>query len=81
MMVERKVKKLPLVGPHGTLIGLFTARDLVQATRLPFATRDDRTPAGRRRDRRQGDYLERAVELIKAGWTFSSSTSRTATRS
>jgi IMP dehydrogenase len=68
VMVDKKVKKLPLVGPGGELIGLVTARDLLRQRRLPFATRDDQ---GRLRVGAaigaQGDYLERAAELIKAG--------------
>jgi IMP dehydrogenase len=68
IMVERKVKKLPLVDAHGTLLGLVTARDLVKQRRLPFATRDLQ---GRLRVGAAigatGDYLERAAELIKAG--------------
>ena len=67
-MVERKVKKLPLVDAGGTLLGLVTARDLVKQRRLPFATRDAQ---GRLRVGAAvgatGDYLERAAELIKAG--------------
>ena len=39
-MVERKVKKFPLVDADGTLLGLITARDLVRRRRMPFATRD-----------------------------------------
>ncbi|HEY7059487.1 MAG TPA: IMP dehydrogenase [Vicinamibacterales bacterium] len=68
VMVDRKIKKLPLVGPEGALIGLVTARDLLRQRRLPFATRDDQ---GRLRVGAaigaKGDYLERAAELIKAG--------------
>ena len=68
MMVERKVKKLPLVNPDGTLLGLVTAKDLIKQRRLPFATRDEQ---GRLRVGAAigatGDYLERAAELIKAG--------------
>jgi IMP dehydrogenase len=68
LMVERKIKKLPLVNDRGELIGLITSRDLVRQRRLPFATRDDQ---GRLRVGAaigaQGDYLERAGELIKAG--------------
>jgi len=68
MMVERKIKKLPLVNPDGTLLGLVTARDLIKQRRLPFATRDEQ---GRLRVGAAigatGDYLERAAELIKAG--------------
>src|SRR3954462_5521299 len=68
IMVERKVKKLPLVDREGHLLGLVTARDLLKQKRLPFATRDDQ---GRLRVGAAigatGDYLERAAELIKAG--------------
>jgi IMP dehydrogenase len=68
IMVGRKVKKLPLVGEDGTLIGLITARDLTKQRRLPFATRDGQ---GRLRVGAAigatGDYLERAAELLKAG--------------
>jgi IMP dehydrogenase len=68
ILIDRKVKKLPLVGPDGTLLGLITARDLIKQRRLPFATRDDQ---GRLRVGAAigatGDYLERAAELLKAG--------------
>jgi IMP dehydrogenase len=68
LMIERKVKKLPLVDPEGRLIGLITSRDLVRQTRLPFATRDAH---GRLRVGAaigaKGDYLERAAELVRAG--------------
>jgi IMP dehydrogenase len=40
IMVQRKVKKLPLVDANGTLIGLITAKDIHRQERLPFATRD-----------------------------------------
>jgi IMP dehydrogenase len=68
LMIERKVKKLPLVDKGGSLIGLITARDLLRQRRLPFATRDEQ---GRLRVGAAigatGDYLERAAELIRAG--------------
>jgi IMP dehydrogenase len=68
IMVERKIKKLPLVGRDGALLGLVTARDIVRRRRLPFATRDAQ---GRLRVGAAvgatGDYLERAAELLKAG--------------
>jgi IMP dehydrogenase len=68
LMVERKVKKLPLIDDDGKLIGLITSRDIVRQERLPFATRDDH---GRLRVGAaigaKGDYLERAAELIRAG--------------
>ena len=67
MMVERKVKKLPLVDQHGTLIGLITAKDIHRQERLPFATRDAH---GRLRVGAAigatGDFIERAAELVKA---------------
>jgi len=67
MMIERKIKKLPLVTVVGRLIGLITARDLLRQRRMPFATRDNQ---GRLRVGAAigatGDYLERAAELIRA---------------
>jgi IMP dehydrogenase len=67
IMIERKIKKLPLVATDGRLIGLITARDLVRQRRMPFATRDGQ---GRLRVGAAigatGDYLERAAELIGA---------------
>jgi IMP dehydrogenase len=68
VMIERKVKKLPLVDPDGRLQGLITAKDLVKHQQHPFATRDAQ---GRLRVAAAvgatGDYLERAVEVIRAG--------------
>jgi IMP dehydrogenase len=68
MMAAHKVKKLPLVNPDGTLLGLITARDLIKHRQHPFATRD---PRGRlcvgAAVGATGDYLERAVELVQAG--------------
>ncbi len=67
VMLDRKVKKLPLVEADGTLLGLITARDLVRQRRMPFATRDRH---GRLRVGAAigatGDYLERAAELLRA---------------
>jgi IMP dehydrogenase len=68
VMVERKIKKLPLVDADGRLVGLITAKDIVKHRHSPFATRDSQ---GRLRVGAaigaKGDYLERAAELIKAG--------------
>jgi IMP dehydrogenase len=68
IMIERKIKKLPLVDDEGVLLGLITARDLVRQRRLPFATRDaqGRLMVGAAIGA-TGDYLERAAELIRAG--------------
>jgi IMP dehydrogenase len=67
IMVDKKVKKLPLVDPKGTLLGLITAKDIYRQERLPFATRDAH---GRLRVGAAigatGDFLERAAELVKA---------------
>ena len=68
VMVERKIKKLPLIDRDGRLVGLITAKDIVKHRRQPFATRDAQ---GRLRVGAAigatGDYLERAAELIRAG--------------
>jgi IMP dehydrogenase len=68
LMIDRKVKKLPLVAADGTLIGLITSRDLLRQRRLPFATRDDlgRLRVGAAIGAR-GDFLERAADLLRAG--------------
>ncbi|MBY0495339.1 MAG: IMP dehydrogenase [Cyanobacteria bacterium] len=67
MMVQRKIKKLPLVDKNGALIGLITAKDIHRQERLPFATRDSH---GRLRVGAAigatGDFIERAAELVKA---------------
>jgi IMP dehydrogenase len=68
LMIGHKVKKLPLVDEQGALLGLITAKDLLKQRRHPFATRD---PQGRLRVGAAvgatGDYLERAVEVMRAG--------------
>lgn len=68
VMVEQKVKKLPLVDEGGVLIGLITAKDIIKQKQQPFATRDaqGRLCVGAAIGAR-GDYLERAAELVKAG--------------
>jgi IMP dehydrogenase len=68
VMVEEKVKKLPLVDERGVLVGLITAKDILKHRRQPFATRDaqGRLRVGAAIGAR-GDYLERAAELVKAG--------------
>lgn len=68
LMVERKIKKLPLVDERGALAGLITAKDILKQKRLPFATRDaqGRLRVGAAIGAR-GDYLERAAELVRAG--------------
>ena len=67
LMVQRKIKKLPLVDADGTLLGLITAKDIHRQEKLPCATRDGH---GRLRVGAAigatGDFLERAAELVKA---------------
>jgi IMP dehydrogenase len=68
LMVAHKIKKLPLINPNGTVLGLVTAKDLLKHRRHPFANRD---PNGRLRVGAAvgatGDYLERAAEVVRAG--------------
>ncbi|PSH04196.1 MAG: IMP dehydrogenase [Acidobacteria bacterium] len=68
VMTAQKIKKLPLINPDGTLLGIITAKDLLKHKRHPFATRDDQ---GRLRVGAAvgatGDYLERAAELVRVG--------------
>jgi IMP dehydrogenase len=68
IMAERKIKKIPLVNADGTVLGLITAKDLIKHRTHPYATRDVQ---GRLRVAAAvgatGDYLERAVELRRAG--------------
>jgi IMP dehydrogenase len=68
IMTAHKIKKLPLVNGDGTVLGLITAKDLIKHQQHPFATRDDR---GRLRVAAAvgatGDYLERAVDVHRAG--------------
>ena len=68
VMTTDKIKKLPLVNDDETVLGLITARDLLNHQRHPFATRDEH---GRLRVAAAvgatGDYLERAAEVLRAG--------------
>jgi IMP dehydrogenase len=68
VMTREKIKKLPLVNPDGTVLGLITAKDLIKHREHPFATRDSR---GRLQVGAAvgatGDFLERAVEVSNAG--------------
>jgi IMP dehydrogenase len=68
VMLEKKIKKLPLVDTDGKLLGIITAKDLLKHAEHPFATRDSQ---GRLRVGAavgaMGDYLERAAELIRVG--------------
>jgi len=68
VMTTHKVKKLPLIDVDDTLLGLITAKDLLNHRRHPFATRDERSrlrvaaAVGA-----TGDYLERAAEVLRVG--------------
>ena len=69
IMLEHKIKKLPLVDADGTLLGLVTAKDLIKQRAAPVC--DARRRSGRLRVGAAigatGDYLERAAELLRAG--------------
>jgi IMP dehydrogenase len=68
VMTTHKVKKLPLTNADDTVLGLITAKDLLNHRRHPFATRDEHSrlrvaaAVGA-----TGDYLERAAEVLRAG--------------
>ena len=68
VMTTYKVKKLPLANVDDTVLGLITAKDLVNHRRHPFATRDEHSrlrvaaAVGA-----TGDYLERAAEVLRVG--------------
>jgi IMP dehydrogenase len=68
VMTTHKVKKLPLTNDDDTVLGLITAKDLLNHRRHPFATRDEHSrlrvaaAVGA-----TGDYLERAAEVLRAG--------------
>ena len=68
VMMSHKIKKLPLVNVDDTVLGLITAKNLLNHRRHPFATRDE---DGRLRVAAAvgatGDYLERAAEVRRAG--------------
>jgi IMP dehydrogenase len=68
LMTRHKIKKLPLVGKDGRLIGLITAKDLIKHRQHPFATRDaqGRLCVGAAIGATD-DYLERADEVRRAG--------------
>ncbi|MEZ5320040.1 MAG: IMP dehydrogenase [Vicinamibacterales bacterium] len=68
LMLEHKIKKLPLIGADGRLTGLVTAKDLLKHRQHPFATRDaqGRLMVGAAVGA-TGDYLERAAEVLRAG--------------
>ena len=67
-LLERQVKKLPLVDSQGVLVGLITAADLFRERSIMEATQDEN---GRLRVAAAvgvvGDYLERAKDLVDAG--------------
>lgn len=68
IFAARKIEKLPLVDGEDTIVGLITSDDIRNVIEYPNACRDER---GRLlvggSIGAQGDYLERAEELVKAG--------------
>ncbi len=68
LFAKHKIEKLPLIKKDGTLMGLITARTVLNEELFPEATKDEK---GRLQVGAAvgvvGDYLERAGELVKAG--------------
>ncbi len=65
---EHRIEKLPLVDDDGRLVGLITAKDIVQLLQHPQATKDHkgRLRVGAAVGVRPG-FLERAAMLLEAG--------------
>lgn len=68
MFRKYKIEKMPIVDKDNRLVGLVTAKDILNKTMNPLALKDDR---GRLRVGAsigvKGDFLERAERLYKAG--------------
>jgi IMP dehydrogenase len=68
ILQTHKVEKLPLIDHDDRLAGLITLRDILKRTLYPESSKDQK---GRLQVGAAigvaGDYLERAVELVKAG--------------
>ncbi len=68
ILFEKRIEKLPIVTPEGVIKGLITKKDLILSKQRPYSSKDSkgRLLVGGAIGAR-GDYLERAVELIRAG--------------
>ncbi len=68
ILFECRIEKLPIVTPEGVIKGLVTKKDLILSKQRPYSSKDSkgRLLVGGAIGAR-GDYLERAVELIRAG--------------
>ncbi|MBL0043501.1 MAG: IMP dehydrogenase [Flavobacteriales bacterium] len=68
VLQEYKIEKLPVVDPHGILVGLITYKDILKLKQYPNACKDK---LGRLRVAAaigvSGDSLERAKALVEAG--------------
>ena len=68
ILAQHRIEKLPVVDAEGRLQGLITVKDIEKRIRHPDACKDS---LGRLRVAAAigagGDFLERAVELVKAG--------------
>ncbi len=67
-LAKHRIEKLPVVDHEGRLQGLITVKDIEKRIRHPHACKDD---LGRLRVAAAigaaGDFIERAVDLVKAG--------------
>ncbi len=68
ILFECRIEKLPSVTPEGVIKGLVTKKDLILSKQRPYSSKDSkgRLLVGGAIGAR-GDFLERAVELIRAG--------------
>jgi len=68
LLFEHRVEKLPLIDPDRRICGLITKKDLILSRQRPYSSKDakGRLLVGGAIGAR-GDYLERAVELLRAG--------------
>ena len=65
---KNRLEKLPLINPDRTLYGLYTAKDILYFESKPKAlrNRDNQLMVGASIGA-TGDYIERAIELDRAG--------------
>ena len=68
ILEKNRLEKLPLINPDRTLYGLYTAKDILYFESKPKAlrNRDNQLMVGASIGA-TGDYIERAIELDRAG--------------
>jgi IMP dehydrogenase len=68
LLFVNRIEKLPLIGADGDVRGLITKKDLILSRQRPYSSKDGkgRLLVGAAIGAR-GDFIERALELVKAG--------------